>query len=160
MTIPPSQQVQSRVPAYKELYEACSRRGPGDKAPRPSSAAVEKAFGVLLDRHFQACQSTRRPLSSPPQLPASRRAGRHQHNHHNDNHDSSTSTAAPSARFQQLNATLRQHMYDFVDSRWRSAKIKFQRSKSGYTRSATKKGRMITSSPKLSWMSDEELVED
>ena len=138
--------------AYKEMYDTYSRRTPEDKVQRPSSAAVEKAFEVLLDRKFQACQSSRRPLSSPPQVPASRNSSIHNH--------SFSSGSTPSVRFQQLNATLRQHMYDFVDSRWHGTKMKFEKSKSGYTRSAMKRGRMITSSPKLSWMPDEELVED
>ena len=155
-------QVQSRVPAYKEMYEMFRKRTPEDKVQRPSSAAVEKAFGILLDPEFQACLSSRRPLSGPPHLPRNpSRNGDHDHDHHDRSFAApSSSSCPPSAKFQQLNATLRQHMYDIVDSRWNCTKLKFQRSRSGYTRSAMKKGRMITSSPKPSWASEEELAED
>ncbi|XP_076458387.1 uncharacterized protein LOC143292090 [Babylonia areolata] len=153
-TLTPTQ-VKSRVNAYREMYNTYSKRTPEDKVLRPSSAAVEKAFEVLLDKEFQACQSSRRPLSCPPKARPSRPCSR-------GSNQSSTLSSTPSTKFQQLNATLRKQMYDFVDSRWLNARVKFQRTKNGYSKdkSAMKRARMVTSSPKqASWVSEEELVE-
>ncbi|KAK7113457.1 uncharacterized protein [Littorina saxatilis] len=146
-TLTPSQ-VNSRVNAYREMYDTYSKMTPEAKVTRPSSAAVQKAFDVLLDKKFQAVQSSRRPLSSPSKLLQPRPSSR------TGSHASSPGSA-PSLRFQQLNNTLRQQMYDYLDTHWFHTKLRFQRTKNGYTRSAMKKGRMITSSPRLS--DDDEL---
>ncbi|KAL8575775.1 hypothetical protein ACOMHN_004962 [Nucella lapillus] len=150
-TLTPSQ-VNSRVHAYREMYNTYSKRTPEAKVLRPSSAAVEKAFDVLLDKEFQACQSSRRPLSCPS------KANRHcRPSSRASDHSSVMST--PSTKFRQLNTTLRQQMYDLLDSRWHSTKMKFHRTKNGYSKSDMKKARMVTSSPKELWGSDEELMD-
>nr|KAG5710221.1 hypothetical protein BaRGS_006740 [Batillaria attramentaria] len=144
-TLSPSQ-VQSRVQAYRDMYNTYSNRKAEDKVQRPSSAAVEKAFEVLLDRNLKPSKGRRvRPHSSPAVLPRARPgSGRTQ----------SSDSSCHEPIFQHLNAKLRRQMYDMVDTQWYRTKLKFQRCKSGYAKT---KSRLPVQfhQPRLSWMSDE-----